>query len=485
MASLLRKNIWLIFILVLFLSFYFFVPSLYFSQDDFFHLKVSNPSEPRSNLFSLFYFRSYKETGIYFYRPIFREFLFNIYSKFFGLNPLPFRITQLFIHLINIVLTYILVVKISKDKIVGIIASLFFAISAANVGVLSYLAGGIQASGMTMFALLTLILFWKFLESGRLKYSIFSFFFYLLSLASHELAMTLPFIMMSLLILKKGFEVKNRVSKLLPFFIASLILLLVEVFFISLPIGEKQYGFSFSPARILNSYVWYFVWSLGMPEMLLDFIGPGIKFNPNLMKFWGDYFKIIFPLFIFISLLLLISLKNLFKQKLFWFFVFWFVVSIAPVVFLPLHRSTYYLALSLPALSGIIGLSFSYFYKWSKSLSYFFIISAVALSFVTILLSQKTYWAITRTRIAKRIILDIRKEYPQIPKGAIIYIKNDPSYLKFSEEWGGTSKQASVILSGSDALQLIYHDPTLKVFYEDLAIPRGVGVLPFTAKMSH
>lgn len=484
MARLLRKNIWLIFSLILFVIFYHFIFNLYFSQDDFFHLRISWTDENSAGLIRFFSFRPYSATGIYFYRPIFREFLFSIYSNFFGLNAFPFRITQILIHSLNTILTYFLVYKISRSKIISNIAALFFAISATNIGVLSYLAGGIQASGMTMFALLTLIFFWKFLELGRVKFGIFSFSFYLFSLASHELAMTLPFIMMSLLIFKKGFEVKNIVAKLLPFFIASLILLLLEVFFIGLPIGEKQYGFSFSPARILNSYVWYFIWSLGIPEMLLDFIGPGIKFNPNLMKFWGDYFKILFPLFISISFLLLISLRNLFKQKLFWFFIFWFVVSIAPVVFLPLHRSTYYLALSLPAISGIIGLSFSYFYKWSKSLAYFFIISVVALSFVTILLSQKTYWAISRARIAKRIILDIRKEYPQIPKGAIIYIKNDPSYLKFSEEWGGTSKQASVILSGSDALQLIYNDPTLKVFYEDLEIPRGVGVFPFTAKMS-
>ena len=57
---------------------------------------------------------------------------------------------------------------------------------------------------------------------------------------------------------------------------------------------------------------------------------------------------------------------------------------------------------------------------------------------------------------------------PILPKGSVVYFINDPAYPYVAKEWGGSSKQASIILSGSDALQLLYKDPTLKVFYEDL-----------------
>lgn len=63
----------------------------------------------------------------------------------------------------------------------------------------------------------------------------------------------------------------------------------------------------------------------------------------------------------------------------------------------------------------------------------------------------------------------MKSTYPTLPKGAIVYFKNDPQYPFLTQEWGGTSKQASLILNGADALQLLYNDPTLKVYYEDLS----------------
>lgn len=70
--------------------------------------------------------------------------------------------------------------------------------------------------------------------------------------------------------------------------------------------------------------------------------------------------------------------------------------------------------------------------------------------------------------MAEKIIKQIKILYPNLPRGVIVYFKNDPNYPYLTKEWGNTSKQASVILNGSDALQLLYKDPTLRVFYEDL-----------------
>lgn len=458
-----KKYFPLILVCLLVLLFYGFISTLYFSQDDFFHLRVSQTNGSFKDFINLFSFRSFSERGgIYFYRPIFREGLFNIFYRFFGLNPFPFRALQLLIHLINTILVYKLIKFLSKRDRPSIIGSLIFGVSAANVGVLSYLAGGIQASGMTTFLLLSVI---YFLKDKKLP----AFLFFVLALASHELAVSFPFIVVGLIALKEKLSKKfftQVIKDVWPYLAVSGIFLYLQAAVIGLPTTEAQYGLSFSISRILNSYSWYFAWSWGIPEMLLDFVGPGLKLNPNLMEFWGSYFKIIFPVFGALILILLLGIKKQLKNKFFWFFVFWFIAGISPVVFLPLHRSTYYLAFSLVGIAGMFGLIFESLYKERKTVAYLLVGCFLALSVMTICLSKKTYWAISRDRIARELIQDTKSIYPSLPKGAVVYFLNDPDYPIINEDWGGSAKQAKVVLSGSDALVLLYEDESLRVLYE-------------------
>ena len=289
----LKKQFSLILICVLIVLFYGFISSLYFSQDDFFHLRVSQTNGSLKEFLDLFSFRSFSERGgIYFYRPIFREGLFNLFYQTFGFNPVPFRIFQLAIHLVNTLLVYKLFRLLTKKAILPFVAALVFGISAANIGVLSYLAGGIQASGMTLFLLTSAFLF---LMNRKLS----AFLFFVLALGSHELAISYPLILAGLILTKEklGNKFFTRLAKeLWPYILVVGLFLYFQVKVIGLPIAETEYGFSFSISRVLNSYVWYLAWSIGLPEMLLDFIGPGLKLNPNLMAFWGNYFKIIYNL---------------------------------------------------------------------------------------------------------------------------------------------------------------------------------------------
>lgn len=469
----LKRHIPLILVCLFVIFFYTFVIRLYFAQDDFFHLRISQTDGNLREFLGLFSFHSFAERGgIYFYRPIFREGFFNLFYANFGLNPFPFRLFQLAIHLANTVLVYKLVKLLMDKKKISLFASLFFGLSAANVGVLSYLAGGIQATGMTMFLLLAMI---YFLSQRRGL----AFIFFILGLASHELAVAYPVVLAGMMLVKH-----KPVRQLWPYVLAVGVFLYLQVTIIGLPTSESQYGFSFSPARILNSYLWYFVWSLGIPEMLLDFVGPGLRLNPNLMNFWGSYFKIIFPLFGLLILMLLAGLKPYVKNRIFWFFLFLFTVGITPVVFLPLHRSTYYLAFSLVGIAGVTSMAFDHLYQKRKVLGYLIVGAFIGLNLITIRLSQKTFWAITRSKIAQELIIELKNTYPSLPKGATVYFLNDPEYPVINKDWGGSAKQAKVALSGSDALALLYKDEDIKVVYEgEGAIDAKAYVFPIVAKI--
>lgn len=476
------------FVIIFIVVFLLFHPVLntYFSQDDFYHFKVSQTDGTVYNFLNLFGFHPFNERGIAFYRPISRELLFNISYLLFGLNHLPLRIFSYLIHLINIILVYILIQKLFGKMMLSFFVSFFVGITAANVATLYYLAGGIQTLLATTFSLSSLLFFIKYLRSGRSQLEIFSFILFLAGISSHEQAIIIPFLMLGLILIYKPKQIKINILHLLPHFMAITILIYLEIFKIGFSSTEQQYQAVFNIKTALNSLFWYSNWALGIPETLIDFVLPGFKLNPTLLKYWGNYYLFIFPSY-FISILLLgiavvyLILKKtiLFNNKAFLLFVVWFPLGLLPVIFLPAHKSTHYLEISLPAFWTIIGFIILNFYQELKKKSIFLsriclagsIFSLIILSSTSVILGNSNYWAASRGKLAEKLIKEVKNTYPALPKGAIIYFKNDPNYPYVAKEWGGSSKQASIILNGADALQLLYKDPTIQVFYEDLGRP--------------
>ncbi|MFC1626005.1 hypothetical protein ACFL1Q_03120, partial [Patescibacteria group bacterium] len=240
--------------------------SLHFAQDDFFHLKVSQ-LDVNNSFVNLISFRPFAERGgIYFYRPLFRELLFNIYFKVFGLNPLPFRILQFAVFFANLVLAYLVSFKVTKSKFISMFSAFFVSFAVANIGILSYLNGGIQMAGMTMMALLSILFYLDYLKNGAINRFLLTIVFFILALASHEIALVLPLMYLSLFLFKNGLTFKKcclGVKKNILFFVIALAFFLAEVLVIGLPAGEQQYGLDFSIFRLLNSYFWYGLWSIG------------------------------------------------------------------------------------------------------------------------------------------------------------------------------------------------------------------------------
>lgn len=451
-----------IFILVLIL--YFPVLNTYFSQDDFFHFRASQTDGSISSFIQLFGFPTFDSRGYGFYRPLFREGLYNLYFIVFGLNHLPFRVFQFILHFINISLVYILVGKIFKNRLISFLSAFFFGISSVNVATFYYLAGGIQAMGATMFTLLTLIFF---LDQKKLL----SLLTFLLALSSHELASSLPALLFLILWLKfPSKKVARETVSLWPYLLILLIYLYLDIKVIGFSHEEVQYQFSLSIKKLANTLSWYAAWAMGIPEMFVDFLEPGFKFNPNLFIYWGGISKIIITAFVASLVLLGLSLVSIFKKKisfkdkLFLFLPMVFLISLSPVILLPLHKSTYYLSVGLWSFWAFNGLVLT---KGPKLISLMLAILLIILNMSSIKLGEQTYWAASRGRAAQKLLNQLKSTHPTFPSGATIYYLNDPTYPYVAKDWGSTSKQAKMILNNQDAIQLLYNDPTIKVFYED------------------
>ncbi|MDP3732913.1 MAG: hypothetical protein Q8Q91_00070 [Candidatus Daviesbacteria bacterium] len=467
-----RKFIPIVVIWAAVLLAYFPTFSVYFSGDDFFMFKVSLTNGSLGEFIKLLGIYPFAERGLAFYRPLFREILHNIYFNFFGLNHIPFRILLMGVHFINISLVYFLIQNIFKKSFLSFFVALFFGISSANVATLYYIPGGIESSGATAFALLTLIFYIKFLETGKQKIRLLSLIFFGLALASHEIVMATPLVLAAYVIIfsSKKTKLKNLLQ-LWPLFLMVAALLYIDIFQIGLSSAEEQYRAVFDPKKILHSFSWYALWALGLPEMLIDFVLPGFKLNPALMRYWGNYYIVIFISavlsFLILStktFILFFRKRGVLKKELV-FTAIWFIVAISPVILLPAHKSGHYLIFALTGFWSFIALIA---FNFPKKATIFLIILLITLQITSIKLGEKTHWAATRGKTAQKLISELKSAYPSLPKGSAIYFTNDPTYPYLTKEWGGTSKQASLILNNSDALQLLYKDPTLQVFYEDL-----------------
>ncbi len=457
---------------LVFIILFFPVLTTYFSQDDFFHFQASLTDGSIGQFLNFFVFKPFEVQGYAFYRPIFREALYHINYDLFGLNPLPFRLLQFLLQFINIYLVYKLIFRIFNKKIVAYLASFLYAISSTNVALLYYLAGGIQAQGATMFVLLTLLLFQK----NRLL----SFLTFLLALASHEMAIVTPILLAGLLWIKG----KKSYFYLIPFTFFTVLFLYLDLIYIGVSKTEVAYIPAFNIKTTLNSSMWYTGWALGLPEMLIDFVPPGLKLDPRLMQYWGNYFSLIFPAFFGVLAILVFSVLKFYKKltnKNFLFLLYWFPVALLPVIFFPVHKSTYYMAIAMPGFCGAL----SYIILQNKKIITLALVGLfILLNITSVKLGEITFPAARRAKIAQKLISDIKNQYPTLLISATVFVKDDPNYPFIAQDWGGSAKQASFALSDANAFRLLYHDQSLKVYFEGKdTLPKDDLVFEFVAKI--
>jgi hypothetical protein len=407
------KEYW--FLLITFLiSFVIFYPSLFvfFTNDDFFFLKISQANNLGQffNFFNIFQ----GPDGFGMYRPLTTQVFYFLSWKFFHLSPLPLHIISFLFFFGVIYLVYRLVIELLKNEKTALLSAFLYAVSATHFGHLYYLAA-FQELGMTLLVLLSCLMFIK-------QKNMLSFIFFILALMSKETAIVTPILLALIYLFKKinGSKVidyRRLFTKLLPFVICSFIYLLIRVRWYGFATGDS-YIWDFSIKKMFNTGIWYLLWSLNIPEALVDYMGSGFKIDPNLFIFWGNQIKSIIILFLVQGLMLSVVLtKDLFKVKksetkennlvsLFCFF--WFLISLLPVIFLPFHKFTFYLTLP------IIGIVFriSYVITSSKISNLFvalFLITWTTTSVLTLKFTIRTNWITQDEIISQKVFMHFRE----------------------------------------------------------------------------
>jgi hypothetical protein len=362
---------------------------------------------------------------------------------------------------------------------IAYISALLYGVSATHFAHLYYLAV-FQELGMTVFVLLTCLMFIK-------KKYLPAFIVFLLALMSKETAVITPVLLILIYFFEKysGRKVVNFKKILvlvLPYLLTLAVYLLLRFRFYGFATGDS-YVWDFSIKKLANTLFWYLLWSLNLPESLVDFIGPGIKVNANLFIYWSKQIIPILVLFfaegiiLVAALLKAVYIKNQRMRKdgslLSLFCILWFLVTIAPVAFLPLHKFSFYLTLPLFALT----LRISYLLEKSKLGNLFigaFVIVWIVMSVLTVNYSRSTSWITQGEAVSKRAFDYFAANLAKID-GKNVYFSDTFSDLTLP--WSPTSV-VQTVLSGQNFFKVFYPSLADRVNYVSGGkVPQGSYII--------
>lgn len=130
------------------------------------------------------------------YQPL-TTLLFSFEYKLFGFNPIAFHLVSLFIHVINVLLVFLLLKLFKFSELFAFSVALIFGIHALQVEAVSWISARSTLT-YSMFFLLAIISYLKYLDNEKKLYIVFSLVFFMLSVLSKPSAISfvllLPFI---------------------------------------------------------------------------------------------------------------------------------------------------------------------------------------------------------------------------------------------------------------------------------------------------
>ena len=437
-----------------------FLPSLwnFFSGDDWFHLRLTQISSLKE-FFNFFSFSPTNQSAA-FYRPLSTQTFFFVFQQVFGLTAWPYYLFVLICFGFSLYLVYLFALSQFKDKSRSFLTAFIYGVSISNFTRLYFLSA-FQEIALVIFSLLCLLSFQK----SKVK----SLLFFILALLSKETAIVLP-----VLILTFNFrEIQKKITGFLPVIIISLMYLYLRFSIFGLAQGDS-YIWNFSPVKALNTLSWYTLWSLGAPEFLVDYIGSGFqpiaRFFTDFPLWWHVILGLLLPTVILLAILFIKKIKKI--DLNFLKYLLLSLVSLAPVTFLPQHKFSLELGLSLVGFSLLV---VNLLPVRKTVLSIIFFSFYIALNLSMNYLTYSRHYAVSRGNISRSVYKYISENYSTPPQDHYFEFINDVG--DYGKEWG-QSKQISQALSSSDFFKVYYKNKDVKVYYQDMAEEKPTNLRP-------
>ncbi len=445
--------------------------SLYFHQDDFFNFGLSNNLAAVISAFNIFQ----AHPDFPFYRPIPVQLYFYVLRNLLGFNPQGYHLANYALFALLILLVFRLILKFTNKRLTAIIATVIFAINSTHFAAM---ASGAYAHEI-IFSIFSVLTIYFFLPK---KNTPLSLFFLILALMSKEIAVMLPPILSVILFLraKSVKQFFNRASTLLPFFLILGVYLIGHFVYYGLP-QSSSYQFILGKQN-LNILAWYTLWAFSVPNILIDFIGPGLKINPTfstVAQLNGTIFVAAFSVFVLSAIFLFLKtfeklLSNSENLRIILIGLAWFVLGLIPVLIFPLHKlaieQTFPMIGLILSVSMVISVPLSS-KKFTKFIAILAISAYLILATNSIYLARRTHWIVRSANQAKAVIDFLRPKINSMPVDSIIYFADGEIVIP---EWG-SSKQMYLALSEGRAINIIFNRPDLTVRFASQNDPVPTG----------
>ena len=334
------------------------------------------------------------------YRPL-RSVHYTIVYSIFKKNPFGYHLNALFFHIIISILIYFIimeivdfqdtenlrfsrVLKIINKRNIALISSLLFALHPIHTGRVTNMTAGFDLLGIFLF-LLSFYLYILFSKEKKINYFIGSVIVFLIGLFASEEVVTLPFVILLYeFVFNKGYFLKNLKEKISKIYAPYVVLLLIYIIFRFFILGIRgrvpEYdspGFFFTMITMAKVFVKYI--------LLLIF--------PSNLKLFYDIpiansisdFSVLLSMII---LIFIVFLTIKFYNKIIFFCVFWFFITLLPflnTIPLVVLMAERYLYLPLLGFCFLLGFIFDRIYnldlekKFKKNLRIMLVVFIVLL----------------------------------------------------------------------------------------------------------
>ncbi len=288
------------------------------------------------------------------YQPV-TTLCFAVEYSLFRSNPSGYHIVSLLFHLLNITLVFWLIFRLMKKKDIALIVALLFAVHPMFVEAVAWVSAR-STLLYSFFYLSSVISYLYYLQHNSIKYLITSILFFILSVLSKSMAVTLPI----LLLLCDFYRNRKLLSEQvilekIPFVILSFTFGLVTILLRESAIEQTVGRFSIIDRFFLVPYqlLWY-VGKFVVPINLSAYYPNPVKINGFLPVYY--YFSpIVLPLLV----LIIFKLNKLRKEITFSILFFIITISIVLKVYdfgdqIVTDRYTYIPYIGLFLIIGII-----------------------------------------------------------------------------------------------------------------------------------
>jgi hypothetical protein len=340
-------------------------------------------------------------------RPWSERGFFLLFESVFGLDSLPFRICVFLTMAVNVTLVGWLTRRFTGSAVAGLAAAVLWTANTALVTVMAWSSAYNEAL-CTLFILTAMACFIRYTETGRRSFWWWQLVVFTLGFGALEANVIYPALAAAyaLFVAKPERQTRKRLLiSLIPLFCISVVYYLLHRAFVPLP-SDGPYV-PHIDGRIFQTLGVYWQWSL-LPLTWKD-VGHSARIGNVIL---GILTIAIGAFFI----------RQLTKSRYsVWFFVFWFLIGLAPMIALPEHRTDYYLTIPVIGLAMLAGLGVSQALEGAWIWRFAVLIPVVAYLSAMIPISRvASHWWVDRTRTVRGLVLGVAAAHERNPGKTII-----------------------------------------------------------------